>query len=264
MLYTISKPNSLKQNFIFGTIHLGGKNTVEIAEKVKPYIDRSSKFYGEMDISQLVDNFYQAFKLPAGTSISDLYTSRKFDKLNNFSIKYFGLDLHSTADIKPLFILAKYSEIISNHSGKALDAILFEYALLRNLPVSGLETVVRQMEIAELIPLDMQVKMLSSALKNIKSFKRNHKKQINDYYLYNVLALYKKSKKNLGGIRKLMLYDRNYAMADKVITILQHDSENSHFFCFGAAHLEGGKGVLSYLKKEGYKVKIEKNWKSKT
>ncbi|HMP32611.1 MAG TPA: TraB/GumN family protein, partial [Saprospiraceae bacterium] len=117
----------------------------------------------EMDITQLVDNFYQAFKLPAGTSISDLYTSRKFDKLNNFSIKYFGLDLHSTADIKPLFILAKYSEIISNHSGKALDAILFEYALLRNLPVSGLETVVRQMEIAELIPLDMQVKMLSSA-----------------------------------------------------------------------------------------------------
>ncbi|HMP32610.1 MAG TPA: TraB/GumN family protein [Saprospiraceae bacterium] len=76
--------------------------------------------------------------------------------------------------------------------------------------------------------------------------------------------MYKKSKKNLGGIRKLMLYDRNYAMADKVITILQHDSENSHFFCFGAAHLEGGKGVLSYLKKEGYKVKIEKNWKSKT
>jgi uncharacterized protein len=263
MLYELSSKDSTRINYLFGTIHLGGQEVLNIVETLKPYISRVNHFYGEMDITQVVEGFDDVFKLPPEITLKDLYSEVKYEKINTFSKKYFDLDLNMMAQIKPLFIISRLSENIANHEGKALDPLLFNYALSRNIPIGGLESMSKQMEIAESIPLKLQAKMLSDALKNIKKFKRNQVSQIRDYYMFKPKDLYKKSKKNLGSLRNLILFERNLAIANKIHEIINNKEESANFFCFGAAHLEGGKGVIAYLKKMGYKIKLDENWNKK-
>jgi uncharacterized protein YbaP (TraB family) len=260
MLYELHVKGTSKINYLFGTIHLGGQEVLTLVEKLKPYINKVNHFYGEMDVTQLVEGFDEVFKMPKGLTIKDLYSPSKFQKINTFSKKYFDLDLNTMVHIKPLFILSKLSENIANHEGQALDPLLFHYALSRNIPIGGLESASKQMEIAESIPIKLQSKMLSDALKNINKFTRNQVSQIKDYYKLDPRSLYKKSKKNLGSLRNLILYERNFEIANKINEIMVNEQDNSNFFCFGAAHLEGGKGVIAYLKRMGYKIKLDSNW----
>jgi uncharacterized protein len=51
--------------------------------------------------------------------------------------------------------------------------------------------------------------------------------------------------------RKLMIYDRNIIMANRMVGLSE---ENSCFFAIGAAHLPGQKGVMALLKRQGYKI----------
>ena len=56
----------------------------------------------------------------------------------------------------------------------------------------------------------------------------------------------------MGKIRNLMIYDRNKKMVNAIIRM---SDEKSSFFAIGAAHFAGNKGILAFLKKEGYKIK---------
>jgi len=58
--------------------------------------------------------------------------------------------------------------------------------------------------------------------------------------------------KELPGIEKAFLFDRNVGMADKSEKFLKENKKT--FVIVGAAHLLGDKGVLETLKKKGYKV----------
>ena len=68
----------------------------------------------------------------------------------------------------------------------------------------------------------------------------------------DVNSLYSITKKSMGKIRKLMIYDRNERMAQRVVEIHQL---KPCFVAVGAAHLGGNKGLLNLLKKQGYKIK---------
>lgn len=67
-----------------------------------------------------------------------------------------------------------------------------------------------------------------------------------------ITKLYKASKKSMGELRGLMIYERNEKMTQVLIDLM---NEGSTFCSVGAAHLGGGKGMLRLLKNNGYKVK---------
>jgi len=64
--------------------------------------------------------------------------------------------------------------------------------------------------------------------------------------------LYQKKKKHLGNLRKLLLYDRNLVMAQRLeIQFLKEKT----FVTIGAAHLSGEKGVLRLIKLQGFTIR---------
>jgi len=132
-----------------------------------------------------------------------------------------------------------------------LDHDLWQFANENGKEMSGVESFDDQVNILSQIPIEHQVKSFKSTVKNVSAFK--HKlKSLNLMYANDQAdQLYKSSKKSMGKLRKLMIYDRNKHMVER---ILELSSEKTTFFAIGAAHFPGGKGILALLKKEGYKI----------
>jgi uncharacterized protein YbaP (TraB family) len=68
----------------------------------------------------------------------------------------------------------------------------------------------------------------------------------------DIQKLYKATKKGSGKLRKILLFNRNKIMANRID---QFAKEETFFAAIGAGHLGGEKGVLRLLKLKGWKVK---------
>jgi hypothetical protein len=88
--------------------------------------------------------------------------------------------------------------------------------------------------------------------RNPGRFRRNLLRMIQYYTNQDIDHLYKASRKQLQGLRKKLLFQRNEKMANHFISLL---SENTVFAAVGAAHLGGEKGMLRLVKKHGFKLK---------
>ena len=84
----------------------------------------------------------------------------------------------------------------------------------------------------------------------MSKFNRSVLKLVDLYEKEDIHKIYIMSKKQLGKLRDIMLYERNEQMAE---FIDQHKSINA-FYAIGAAHLGGEKGVLTKLKRRGWQL----------
>jgi uncharacterized protein YbaP (TraB family) len=73
-----------------------------------------------------------------------------------------------------------------------------------------------------------------------------------DYETSDIQKIFKSAKKSTKGLRKVLLYDRNKIMAQRIAVMAK---EQSIFVAIGAGHLGGQKGVLRLLKKNGLKIR---------
>jgi uncharacterized protein YbaP (TraB family) len=109
-----------------------------------------------------------------------------------------------------------------------------------------------QMKIIQDIPESLQVQMLLSIAKNVSRFRKQTLHLTNQYLEGNIQAVYTQSKKSAGVLRKILLYERNERMSNRIAT---YCATESIFVAIGAAHLAGQKGVLNLLKQKKIMVK---------
>jgi len=92
--------------------------------------------------------------------------------------------------------------------------------------------------------------------KNISKFRRKLFEVGVKYENEELTTLYKSTKKGSGGLSKILLFERNDLMADKFFKLSE---KQPVFAAVGAAHLPGKMGILTNLKRRGYKVRPIKN-----
>lgn len=190
--------------------------------------------------------------LPDGQTLDQLIKPKVYKKLQKIFRKATGLDLALFNKSKPLLITNLLSErILSEDMPDSLDASLWQYAREQGKIVLGIETYEEQLAIMEKIPLDYQVQSLIWAGKHFKRFRRQLIKMTEQYEEANISKLYKAARKSAKGLRRVMIYDRNVVMADRIEQIA---AEQSLFAAVGAGHLGGKKGVLRLLKHKGFVV----------
>lgn len=240
-------------HYLLGTMHVATQEAYTFVDIAKKYILEADTYAGEMDLNIAHgQNMNPYFILPEGEHFQHFFRPRQYAKYRKVIEKAFHIDIMQYDHYTPFFINNLLADLsLTKSYNLALDHDLWQFAKENGKEMTGVESFEDQVSILGQIPVEYQVKSFKSIVKNVAAFK--HKLQnMNLMYANNrAHQLYKSSKKSMGKIRKLMIYDRNIHMVERV---LEMSSAKTSFFAIGAAHFPGGKGILALLKKEGYKI----------
>lgn len=254
LLWKISHPSFSGDSFVFGTMHVSDARAFRYEELVKEKIQICDAFALEFNLESAQLNLTsEAMNLPDGKTLDSMIPPKKFEKINKRFQRMTGYDLRNFNRSIPMQITNLMAEVIlSNDRLKSLDETLFQYAKEQEKILLGIETFEEQLEIMTKIPIENQLKALLKTFKSIKQFRKQVLKMTELYEQADIHQLYKSAKKSTGAERKLLLYDRNEIMANRM-TKMMH--EQTMVCAIGAAHLAGKRGVLRLLKQNGFKVK---------
>lgn len=254
LIWKIEKEGISHVSYLLGTMHVKDAKAFVRMKDMKKCIKSCDVFATEFNLEEADATLSAtAMDLPEGETLEGLLGKKKFVKIRKIIAKSFGVDLVFFNKNLPIIVGNILTEkILSEDMQSSLDVTLWEYAKKKERIMMGIETFAEQMEILGLIPMDYQLKQLKEIAKNTKTFKKQIKQTANAFEAENIQQLYKSVKKSAGKIKKLMLYNRNEKMAERVAKIIE---EQPLCFAVGAGHLPGEKGLIKLLKNEGFKVK---------
>lgn len=253
LLWKISSSLSPEASYVFGTMHVKDRKAFRYYDLVCEKIEACDAFCTEFDFAT-TDPIatQQAMMLPAGVTIDQLIRPKVYQKIRKMILKATDLDLLQFNNSLPLLFNNLLSErILSEDMPFSLDENLWQYAEGAGKTLLGVESFSEQLRIMSSIPLDHQIKALIWTGKNFSRFRKQLLKTVQLYEKGDLRQLHRSAKKSLHGLRKLLLYQRNFNMADRIIELMQ---SQTIVVAIGAGHLAGGKGVLRLLKQQGCKV----------
>ncbi len=256
LLWEIYDANAGSSSYLYGTMHVRDRKAFSFIEKIKPLIASCEVFATEIDLAtdQVVIPPL-LLKIPEEQTIASIIGSKKYAKLRRIILKAFHLDLDHYQRLIPLLTINEItSQILSDDQHLPLDAYLSQYAKTMDRKMTGIETLDEHLKVLQKIPLEYQIKSLLKMGGNVSRFRKQILHWADLYEAGELQQLYLSSKKSLGKMKRILLYDRNIIMADRIDHILQ---EHTLFCAVGAAHLPGEKGVLRLLKQKGYGVRAK-------
>lgn len=254
LLWKITHPETKKASYVFGTMHVRDERAFRYKEKVEQKIMDCDVYASEVNLDEMNHAMLMAaMQLPEGQSLSTLLSRKVYQRLNKLFLKWLGMGLTPFDFHQPLFVTNILTEsLLSADMPESLDLTLWEFARANEKITLGIESFAEQLEILNSISLKYQIKSLVWMTKNFKSYRRQLFKMTDLYEKGDIQQLYRSTRKQAKGMRKLMLFDRNELMADRIAKIAQ---EQSLFVSIGAGHLSGKQGVLRLLKQHGFRVK---------
>lgn len=241
-------------SYLFGTIHLNSSLFSDHYSLFSSLLDQSKVFAAEVNLDQMDQFDMNAyFKMHGDANWSSHLKPNQWDKFQSICTKRFKLNLEHYANVYPLVLVNQLSmQLIGMHVEKSLDQQLWELASSKKIKRIGLEDFESHFNLIGTIEIDDQIKMLKDLLKNLQRSRIKYLRMLQDYHAQDLRSIYHASRKMLGKYRRLMLFDRNVIMFEKIMDLGK--TENCFFSC-GAGHLYGEKGILRLLKKQGVSLK---------
>ena len=235
-------------------MHVQDERAFTFADIAITKMKECSLHVGEMDLGKVDSAIFQsAFEVAEHKNLRNIISDKKIKKYAAIMKKSFDIDFENYLHLSPMFIQSMVSQKVFNIDRPvSLDAYLHQIALSLNLKTSGLETFEEQHNIAQQLDFDSQLKSLDKLCRKPDAFRKEIISMLAAYQNGDINYLYRRGKKSLGANRKILLFDRNLTMIQRLIDATIFDT---CFISVGAGHLAGDKGIISGLKKKGFKVK---------
>lgn len=229
-------------------MHIRDERAHTMSKRLYPLILEADAFVGEMDMNappvMMEQTFYDARKTISETA---------FKKLQHQLLKSFQVDLAHYNHLHPLMIMSVISNsVLQAEHHISLDEHLWDYAKQHGKVMMGLESYDEQFRILhsiDAIPLYAQMRKIG---RYPSSVRKHTARGLKLYIGGKIHELYILSKSSMHDLRKKIIYNRNTRMAE---VIANFDTSSQYFITVGAGHLSGKTGILSALKKAGWKVK---------
>ena len=254
LLWRIHSGQNEFKGYLFGTMHVRDeaafKHVVFLEKKILACNAFAAEFHLDEGAKQSNNNL--AF-LPNQTILSDYLPEKAFQKIKQSIQKSFTVDLQLFQRIQPLFITNILTEqVLSNDRPVPLDESLWQFAKAQQKELLGIETWEEQQKTLSQLDIPYQIKNLKAIARKPVRFKKGLHKSLDHYLKGNIKQLYRSAYKSAGEKRKVLLFNRNKVMTERIKQIV---NQRSLFAAVGAGHLFGEKGIIRLLKQEGFRVK---------
>ncbi len=250
-----SKENPKSKVYLLGSIHMASEDLYPMPKQVSTAFSDSDYLALELDISKIDPaEMKKKMMIGGGRNIDELLSFETIAKLDNEFLK-FGLKKSVWEKFKPWAALLTLSQLKLNAEGFRPDLGIDFHYLMETIKdgqeVLELESFELQMDMFahldlfseqyieySLQSLDSDIKMVSSLIQAWKT---------GDTLTFSKFIWNEKNEKQEENkkILKIMLDDRNVAMAQKIEEYLT--SDKTYFVIVGTGHLLGKAGILQLL-----------------
>lgn len=266
LLWKISGKGLEKSSYLFGTIHMLCADDAALSSKMKEVIKECDEVYFEVDMDNLFEMLgaIGKMKMKGDTTLKDLLSAENYKKVKAyFETKSSMLPFSMLETFKPILAASTLeSGSLPCDNTAMMEQVIMEEAKQHNKKVKGLETMAYQAGVLDSIPYKLQAQQLVAYIDSATTGDKEDKqmKEMFDAYkqqdLKKLEDLMVETDAAMASFTDIMLYHRNQNWVVKLKALLP---EKSLLIAVGAGHLPGEKGVISLLRKEGYKVEPMKN-----
>jgi uncharacterized protein YbaP (TraB family) len=270
LLWEISGQGLKQPSYLYGTIHMIGKKDFFLTPATKTALDKAQHVTFEINMEEMTDNIMALFPLLMqsfmrnDTTLSDLLSPKEYELVKKH-FESIGLPFMMLNRIKPMFLTAMDPSAMTgtgDKDGEKDGVVSYEMEFLnmakeKGKTIGGLETVAFQMSMFDSIPYRVQAKMLVASLEDDGTKGDGEFAKMVELYKSQDIQAMQSMMDNSEGIdayQNMLLVNRN----KKWIPIMgKMMTEKPTFFAVGAGHLGGNAGVITLLRKAGYKVEAK-------
>ncbi|MFK7935270.1 MAG: TraB/GumN family protein [Saprospiraceae bacterium] len=264
LLWKISGKELTQPSYLFGTIHMIGKEDFSLSDVTKESFAKTERVTFEIDMADMNDMSKQmsmmmkAF-MEGGKTLKQLLSEEDYKLVSDYFNKM-GMPMMFLERIKPMFLSALTATDMSPTAMQSGEVVSYEMELMKmaqakEKETGGLETMEFQMSMFDSIPYEAQAAMLVDGLKNQDSGNEQFAEMVKLYKAQDINAMHKmidSDESGVGDYEELLLVNRNLNWIPIMEKMME---EKPTFFAVGAGHLGGDKGVVTLLVAAGYDVK---------
>ncbi|MFN4146975.1 MAG: TraB/GumN family protein [Runella sp.] len=256
LLWEISGNGLSQPSYLYGTIHLICPNDYFLTDSTRWAVERSEQIYLELDMDDptLLLKIPQMMMLQNGLKIKDLLSPNDYQILDDYFQRK-GMNINMMESTKPFALMSLMYMTLLNCPPQSYEANFMQMATQAKKEILGLETVEFQMGVFDSIPYAKQAAMLVEMARESQKSVNEFELMVQAYKNQDLAQLYKmlqESPSNFEGYEDVLLARRNQAWIPVMYKAMQ---SKPTFFAVGAGHLEGQKGVIALLRKEGFRVR---------
>lgn len=256
LLWKIEGKGLSQPSYLYGTIHLICPGDFFMTDATTKALDNVEQVVMELDMDdpQIMAKMQQMSVSPNGENISTGLSEEDAKLVNDFFKTNYGVDLSQLGMIKPFALLSMVlMKSINCDQPASYETSFVQEAAKRELEVSGLETVAFQVGLFDAIPRQEQINWLVETISENEDTLDEFNRMVAAYKKQDLHVLFEIILQNdqFTAHADPLLYQRNKDWISKIETLIK---DKPTFIAVGAGHLGSKKGVVSLLRKEGYKV----------
>jgi uncharacterized protein len=269
LLWRISGKGLATASYLYGTIHMIGKEDFFLTDSTRSAIDRAKLVTFEINMEDMMDMSSQLGLMMKsfmadGKTLKDLLSKEDYELVKTHFDKQ-GLPIFLFERMKPMFLTVMADMDMSDLGGGmggdgdmvSYEMKIMDIAQQNKAKMGGLETAEYQMSMFDSIPYEAQAKMLVETIKTSGGGGEGDDQFAEMVKLYKaqdivgMVSMMGEEDSGIGGYEDLLLNQRN---RNWIPVMGEMMAKQPSFFAVGAGHLAGDQGVISLLRKEGYKV----------
>ena len=257
LLWQISGNGLQKPSYLFGTFHLMCKDDVQFSEQLKTAVANASTVYMELDMDDpaLMLSGMMMMTMKGGKKLTDFYSQEEYRKIEIFFKDSLSAPLSFLQTMKPFMLVALlYPKMMPCKTVSGVEEELMKLAKAQKKEIKGLETMELQAAVFDSIPYEEQAKELLKSIDSMELNRKNFDTMMRVYKsqrLSAIEALFNKSELGMQTHEDILLTKRNLNWVEQLGPILKKENV---FIAVGAGHLVGENGLITLLRKKGYKV----------
>jgi uncharacterized protein len=255
LLWKIEGKGLTKPSYLYGTIHIMCPDDIDVRPNLRSAFNSTEQLYLELDMDDVSTMTKMMFGMMMndGSSLKTLLPEKDYDSVSTIFKHTTGMALGAMSRVKPILLMSMVYPSMLGCKPEGWEQTFMKMAEEKKIEVLGLEKVEDQMNVMDSIPYKVQADMFMRTMYNLDSTKASFAKMVEVYKQQDLQALAEEDSNDddFGKYEDVMLNKRN---RNWIPVIAKAMKSKSSFFTVGAGHLAGENGVISLLRKQGYKV----------